>query len=42
MPKFQQQAIVGSEEHFEIVKRLEKEIKAIPKNTRMPIKLPES
>jgi hypothetical protein len=34
MPKFQQQAIVGSEEHFEIVKRLEKEIKAIPKNTR--------
>ena len=34
MPKFQQQAIVGSEEHFEIVKRLEAEIKAIPKDTR--------
>lgn len=34
MPKFQQQAIIGSEEHFEIVKRLEKEINAIPKNTR--------
>jgi regulator of replication initiation timing len=34
MPKFQQQAIIGSEEHFEIIKRLEAEIKAIPKDTR--------
>ena len=34
MPKFQQKAIIGSEEHFEIIKRLEKEILAIPKNTR--------
>jgi hypothetical protein len=34
VPKFQQQAIIGSEEHFEIVQRLEKEIKAIPKDTR--------
>ncbi len=34
MPKFQQQAIIGSEEHIEIVKRLENEIKAIPKDTR--------
>jgi DNA repair protein RadC len=34
MPKFQQQAIIGSEEHFEIVKRLEAEIKDIPKDTR--------
>lgn len=33
MPKFQQDAIVGSEEHFEIVERLEREINAIPKNT---------
>jgi regulator of replication initiation timing len=34
MPKFQQEVIIGSEEHFEIVKRLETEIKAIPKDTR--------
>jgi hypothetical protein len=34
MPKFQQQVIIGSEEHFDIVKRLELEIKAIPKDTR--------
>jgi hypothetical protein len=34
MPKFQQEIIIGSEEHFEIVKRLEAEIKAIPKDNR--------
>jgi hypothetical protein len=34
MPKFQQQVIIGSEEHSDIVKRLESEIKAIPKDTR--------
>lgn len=34
MPKFQQEFIIGSEEHFEIVQRLENEIKAIPKDTR--------
>ncbi len=34
MPEFQQRVIIGSEEHFEIIERLEREIKAIPKDTR--------
>ena len=34
MPKFQIDAILGSEEHFEIIQKLETQIRAIPTDTR--------